>query len=190
MNVMRAASDEKFVAGGKTITGWHDCCWMPDSNVWKSSEKNVLQPLSTSRCALIFRPSATIVQSDRCDWSKSCGNVLSRDVYGVSIGRIRKWCLSLLIRIWYIFFVSFIFKIGIWARKSSNYTSSVRKFRLLGIESIPFLSEIGVNQKSWAEYATLRKFNFLTVALFIQIISHICKSFLPINRDNQSIELL
>lgn len=66
MNVMRAASDEKFVLEGRTMTGWL-FCWIPDSKVWKSSEKNVLQPLRTSLCALILLPSATIVQSDKCD---------------------------------------------------------------------------------------------------------------------------
>lgn len=75
MNVISAASEAKLVFDGKTITG----C-MLDSSVWKSSPKNVLQPLSTSRCARIFLPSATIVQSERCDWSSNAGNVLSKDV--------------------------------------------------------------------------------------------------------------
>lgn len=88
MKVMSAASDAKFVLGGRTITGWHDCCWIPDSNVWNSSEKKVLHPLRTNLCALIFLPSATIVQSDRCDWSNNCGNVLSKDVYGVERKKI------------------------------------------------------------------------------------------------------
>lgn len=106
---MSAASDAKFVWGGRTMTGWHDCCWMPDSRVWKSSEKNVLQPLRTSLWALIFRPSATIVQSERCDWSSNCGNVLNKDVYGVQIKKKEENWLSLHILFDTFFVVSFIF---------------------------------------------------------------------------------
>lgn len=143
MKVMRAASDAKFVCGGRTMTGWHDCCWIPDSKVWKSSEKNVLQPLSTSLCALIFLPSATIVQSDRCDWSNNCGNVLSNDVYGNQIKEKEDFDLVT----HSLFFVFYIFKIGIWGK-----TVLIICRTFLDRQKInPFLFEIGVNRecKAW-----------------------------------------